>query len=208
MAEEKTAGRRRWPEGYDPQRTRSELVASALRLFEQNGFDRTSLQQIVVDANLTKGAFYHHFESKEDLLWRIQAEYLDTQLQGAQAIVDGGGDPIDQVRALIRLSLEGVAQHRPHVAIFQQERRHLTGERLEEVTRRRDEGEARFGGAVQAGIDAGRLRGDVGSRIITFGILGMCAWAFQWFNPRGSLSIEDVATQFTSMVLDGLVVEF
>jgi AcrR family transcriptional regulator len=93
VAEEKTAGRRRWPEGYDPQRTRSELVASALRLFEQNGFDRTSLQQIVVDANLTKGAFYHHFESKEDLLWRIQAEYLDTQLEGAQAIVEGGRRP-------------------------------------------------------------------------------------------------------------------
>jgi hypothetical protein len=100
-----------------------------------------------------------------------------------------------------------VAQHRPHVAIFQQERRHLTGERLEEVTRRRDEVEALFRGAVQAGIDSGRLRGDVSSRIITFGILGMCAWAFQWFNPRGSLSIDDVATQFTSMVLDGLVVE-
>ncbi|WP_205473613.1 TetR/AcrR family transcriptional regulator [Nocardioides sp. SYSU D00038] len=205
MAEEKTSGRRRWPEGYDPQRTRSELVASALRLFEENGFDRTSLQQIVVDANLTKGAFYHHFESKEDLLWRIQTEYLDTQLEGAQAIVEQGGDPIDQVRELIRLSLEGVAQHRPHVAIFQQERRHLTGERLAEITRRRDEVEALFRGAVQAGIDAGRLRGDVSARIVTFGILGMCAWAFQWFNPRGSLSIDDVATQFTAMVLDGLV---
>lgn len=206
MAEEKTSGRRRWPEGYDPQRTRSELVASALRLFEQNGFDRTSLQQIVVDANLTKGAFYHHFESKEDLLWRIQAEYLDTQLEGAQAIIDGGGDPVDQVRALIRLSLEGVSQHRPHVAIFQQERRHLTGERLAEVTRRRDEVEAMFRGVVQAAIDSGRIRGDVSSRIITFGILGMCAWAFQWFNPRGSLSIDDVSTQFTAMVLDGLLV--
>ena len=206
MAEEKTSTRRRWPEGYDPQRTRNQLVSSALRLFEENGFDRTSLQQIVVDANLTKGAFYHHFESKEDLLWRIQAEYLDTQLEGAQEIVEGGGDPIDQVRALIRLSLEGVAQHRPHVAIFQQERRHLTGARLEEVTRRRDEVESLFRGVVQAGIDAGRLRSDVSSRLITFGILGMCAWAFQWFNPRGSLSIEDVAAQFTTMVLDGLVV--
>lgn len=203
MTEDKP-GRRRWPEGYAPQRTRSELVASALRLFEENGFDRTSLQQIVADANLTKGAFYHHFESKEDLLWKIQAEYLDSQLEGARAIVDAGGDPVDQVRALIHLSLEGVAEHRPQVAIFQQERRHLTGERLAEVTRRRDEVEAIFRGVVQAGIDAGRLRGDVSSRIVTFGILGMCAWAFQWFNPKGSLSIDDVAAQFTALVLEGL----
>ncbi|WP_232676203.1 TetR/AcrR family transcriptional regulator [Nocardioides sp. R-C-SC26] len=204
MAEEKT-GRRRWPDGYDPQRTRSHLVSSALRLFEEHGFDRTSLQQIVGDANLTKGAFYHHFESKEDLLWRIQDEYLETQREGALAVVEKGGDPLDQLRALVQLSLEGVAEHRAHVAIFQQERRHLTGERLIEVTRKRDEVETIFRSVVQAGIDAGRFRSDVSARIVTFGILGMCAWAFQWFNPAGSLSIEDVADQFGAIVLDGLL---
>jgi len=204
---ESGSGRRRWPDGYDPQRTRAQLVASALTLFEVNGFDRTSLQQIVEDAHLTKGAFYHHFQSKEDLLWRIQDEYLENQMEEASAIVAEVKDPLEQVRALVLLSLVGVAEHRPHVAIFQQERRHLTGERLSDVTRKRDEVEAIFRGAVQSGIDAGVFRADVSARIATFGILGMCAWAFQWYRPQGSLSIEDVAAQFCAMILDGLTVE-
>lgn len=207
MAEENTSGRRRWPDGYDPQRTRRQLVDSALKLFEDQGFDRTSLQQIVAEAGLTKGAFYHHFQSKEDLLWQIQDEYLETQREGALAIVEKGGPSLDQVRALVQLSLAGVAEHRPHVAIFQQERRHLTGERLQRITRKRDEVEAIFRGAVQGGIDDGEFRADVSARIVTFGILGMCAWAFQWFNPRGRLGIEDVAAQFCTLILDGLVVE-
>lgn len=207
MSDDKTAGRRRWPDGYDPQRTRAQLVDSSLRLFEANGFDRTSLQQIVSDAGLTKGAFYHHFESKEDLLWQIQDEYLETQLVGARDIVAEGGDPVEQLRRLVHLSLVGVAEYRAHVAIFQQERRHLTGDRLTQVTRKRDEVEKLFRATVQAGIDAGRLRDDVSARIVTFGILGMCAWAFQWFNPRGRMRIKDVADQYCRIVLDGLVVE-
>ncbi|CAM3265289.1 TetR/AcrR family transcriptional regulator [Nocardioides dubius] len=204
---EKKSSRRRWPEGYDPAGTRRQLVDSALRLFEERGFDRTSLQQIVEDAELTKGAFYHHFQSKEDLLWQIQDEYLESQLKDARKIVESDAAPVEQIRALIFLSLEGVAKHRPHVAIFQQERRNLTGERLEDVTRKRDEVDALFNETITRAVDAGDLRDDISPRLITFGILGMCAWAFQWFNPRGTMKIKDVADQFSAMILDGLIVD-
>ncbi|WGD45205.1 TetR/AcrR family transcriptional regulator [Streptomyces cathayae] len=198
--------RRRWPQGYDPQGTRRALVDSSLHLFEQEGFDRTTLQQIVDGANLTKGAFYHHFQSKEDVLWQIQNEYLDTQIKAARAIVEQHSDIADQLRALIRLSLSGVASYRAHVAIFYQERRHLTGEHLRAVTEKRDELEALICGIVQHGIDAGKFRSNVTSRIVAFGIIGMCASTFQWFNPDGTMSVDDVTDQFCTLVLDGLVV--
>lgn len=202
---EAASARRKWPDGYDPPRTRRELVDSALHLFEKEGFDRTTLQQIVSRANLTKGAFYHHFESKEDLLSQIQNEYLDTQIEAANAIVASQTDTVEQLRELIRLSLSGVATYRAHVAIFYQERRHLTGDRLAAVSARRNELEAVFRGAVQRGIDAGTFRADMSGRVISFGILGMCAWAVQWFNPDGSLSIDEVAEQFCLLILDGLL---
>ena len=199
------SGRRRWTGGYDPPRTRRELVDSALHLFERDGFDRPSLQQIVTRANLTKGAFYHHFESKEDLLWQIQNEYLDTQLEASAAIVEAYPDTVEQLRQLIRLSLAGVVSYRAHVTIFYQERRHLTGDRLASVAAKRSELEAVFRAAVQRGLDDGTFRPAMSSRIISFGILGMCAWAFQWFRPEGTMNIEEVADQFCALVLDGLV---
>ncbi|MEU5877813.1 TetR/AcrR family transcriptional regulator [Spirillospora sp. NPDC047279] len=197
----------RWSDGYDPQRTRREIVDSALQLFEREGFDRTTLKQIVVNANLTKGAFYHHFQSKEDLLWQIQNEYLDTQIESARAVVEESSDPVEQLRSLIGLSLAGVATYRAHVAIFYQERRHLTGDRLQSVTDKRDTLEAIFREAVQRGIDAGAFRREMSDRIITFGIFGMCASAFQWFNPDGSLGIDEVAEQFCELILMGLLTD-
>ncbi|SIT86721.1 TetR/AcrR family transcriptional regulator [Microbacterium sp. RU33B] len=203
-ASERVGGRRK-PDGYDPQRTRRALVDSALARFERDGFDRTTLQDIVDDAGLTKGAFYYHFDGKEEVLWQIQNEYLDTQIAQATAIVTGSDAPVEQLRALIGLSLLGAADYRSHVAIFHQERRHLTGDRLDSIIRKRDELEQHFRDAVRRGIEQGVFRSALNERIVTFAIIGMCASAFQWYRPGGRLSIDEVAGQFCDLVLDGLL---
>ena len=196
--------RQRWPDGYDPENTRRSLVASALRLFERRGFDRTSGQEIADHARLTKGAFYHHFESKDDLLRHIQEEYLEAQLAAIEGIEAGSDDPKVRVAELIRFSLTSVAEYRAHVTIFYQERRYLTGELFAEVTRKRDLVEAAFAGMVADGVQRGVFRNDIDARIATFGLVGMCAWAYQWLNLSGPLSVDEVARQFSAMVLEGL----
>ena len=201
---EPTRRRQRWPDGYDPENTRKSLIASALELFERRGFDRTSVQEIADQAQLTKGAFYHHFESKDDLLRHIQEEYLEAQLIAIQQIEAGSDDPKVRVQELIRFSLTSVAEYRAHVTIFYQERRYLTGELFAEVNRKRDLVEAAFAGMVQDGVTRGVFRADVDARIATFGLVGMCAWAYQWLNLSGPLSVDEVARQFGAMVLEGL----
>ena len=46
--------------------TRAHLVSAARRLFGEHGYAATSLQGIVATAEVTKGAFYHHFASKQE----------------------------------------------------------------------------------------------------------------------------------------------
>ncbi|GGM27801.1 MULTISPECIES: TetR/AcrR family transcriptional regulator [Micromonospora] len=196
--------RQRWPDGYDPENTRKSLIASALELFEQRGFDRTSVQEIADQARLTKGAFYHHFASKDDLLRHIQEEYLQAQLTAIQQIEADSDDPKVRVAQLIRFSLTSVAEYRAHVTIFYQERRYLTGDLFAEVTRKRGLVESAFAGMIADGVDRGVFRADVDPRIATFGLVGMCAWAYQWLNVGGPLSIDEVARQFSAMVLEGL----
>src|SRR5580698_9076720 len=50
------------------ERTRQRLLAEAQRLFRERGYAATSLEQIADAADVTKGAIYGHFASKEDLL--------------------------------------------------------------------------------------------------------------------------------------------
>jgi AcrR family transcriptional regulator len=55
----------------DPEERRKELIDTAERLFMTNGYDQTAVSDIVKEVNLSQGAFYYYFESKEDVLVAI-----------------------------------------------------------------------------------------------------------------------------------------
>ena len=54
-----------------PEETVRLILDVATRLFAEKGYDRTSLQDIINETKLSKGAIYHHFASKEDILEAI-----------------------------------------------------------------------------------------------------------------------------------------
>jgi len=57
--------------GYDYNKTHSDLMESAKKLFLEEGFLQVSIRQICSGAGMTNGAFYAHFESKEDLFNKL-----------------------------------------------------------------------------------------------------------------------------------------
>jgi AcrR family transcriptional regulator len=203
-----TKGRPRSPTGgYAPEQTRQALIDSALELFGANGYADTSVQEITEAAGVTKGAFYHHFESKEDLLALIHDEFLDLQLGMLRQALERDEDPAARLRELLSALLASTARYQANVTVFYLERRHLTGERYEEMRRKRDEFDRLFLQVIERGIADGRFRDDLDARIVGLGILGMCAWVHQWYRPGGRFTAERIADIFSEMSLSGLLVE-
>src|SRR3954469_12239947 len=64
--------------------TRERLVAVAVALFSRHSYEGTSLQMIADELGFTKGAIYHHFRTREDLLRAI----VDPMLEELRAIVE------------------------------------------------------------------------------------------------------------------------
>lgn len=62
----------------DAERTRSQILASALALFVKKGYESTTFTEIAARLKMTKGAVYWHFESKEALLMALVDEMLAT----------------------------------------------------------------------------------------------------------------------------------
>ena len=203
-----TRGRPRSPTGgYAPEQTRQALIDSALELFGSRGYAVTSVQEITEAAGVTKGAFYHHFESKEDLLALIHDQFLDLQLAMLREALLRDEDPAARLRELLRALLATTARYQANVTVFYLERRHLTGERFEAMRRKRDEFDRLFLQVIERGIDEGKFRGDLDARIAGLGILGMCAWVHQWYRPGGRYTAEEIADIFSEMALAGLLAE-
>ena len=82
--------------------TRDRLVFTALRLFGENGYQSTSVADILREAQANSGSLYHVFPTKQDLLIAV----LETYLGGIEPMLlapawEGVDDPIERVFALL-----------------------------------------------------------------------------------------------------------
>lgn len=189
---------------YNPEQTRAAIIEAGLELFGSGGYHGTSVSDVAEAAGITKGAFYHHFESKEELLLLIHDEYVAHQLAAVEGAFTKNDAPDKQLRALIVCVVEAVEKFRPHVQVFFQERRYLGAENLAKVRKQRDKLEKTVLTVIQRGIEAGQFRADLDARVACLGILGMCAWTYQWFSSKGRLTAAQVGGQFADMILDGI----
>jgi TetR/AcrR family fatty acid metabolism transcriptional regulator len=68
--------------------TRQRLLESALSVFARNGYERATVDEIVREAGFSKGAFYVHFESKDDLFWEMLQERIEKQQEMFRQAID------------------------------------------------------------------------------------------------------------------------
>ena len=100
---EREAARRR----LAPEARRAELLAAALEVFVELGFERATLQDVADRAGVTKGALYHYFESKDELFLELMRERLAAHVSRRQALVASAA-PSTSREALLRELLEAI----------------------------------------------------------------------------------------------------
>jgi AcrR family transcriptional regulator len=77
------------------------IVHESLKLFSLNGFLSTSIQDILSAANTSKGGFYNHFSSKEDLFFQVLDEARKIWREKNLCGLDGIDNPIDKIIKLL-----------------------------------------------------------------------------------------------------------
>src|ERR1022692_4432849 len=95
-----------------PVDSRQEILRTAARLFQQRGYDATSMNDVAAALKLSKGGLYHHFQRKDEILLAIMNHPMAlTQQQGLAPVRSIAGAE-DRLRALIRLHIEVVLSPR------------------------------------------------------------------------------------------------
>src|SRR5690348_5932246 len=80
------------------------------------------MQELAASMDLATGALYHYFSGKEELLTAICDQLMEPLLERATELLAGDDDAVAQLRALVRLWVAHVIEHRDHMLVFQQER--------------------------------------------------------------------------------------
>ena len=176
------------------------MVFNAARVFADRGYDQTTMQDLAASMGLATGALYHYFGSKEQLLIRICDQLMDPLLSQAREIILDDEPPRDQLRALVRLWVAHVIEHRCHMLVFQQERHAIgSGAQWRGV---RDSRKA-FERLIEHALEQADATGPSGvdSRLALVALLGMVNHTAQWFQPRGRFSPEEIADGYLALLL-------
>ncbi len=100
---------------------RSELLATAERLFYTKGYEKTAVQDILTEMNFSKGGFYHHFDSKLSVLEAIcELRAAECCEQAEEAVAACEGSAVDQLNAVFRASEMLVSGHQSFVSLLLQ----------------------------------------------------------------------------------------
>src|SRR5215469_2063169 len=108
--------------------TLDDIVSAAARVFRTKGYHAATVRDIAEEVGILKGSLYHHFESKEELLYLVIKEPMAQLYRNIGEIVAGEGGAADKLRRAIIAHLEAFDRHYPHISVYIRER--------EEVKRR------------------------------------------------------------------------
>ncbi len=187
---------------YDARR--ADVVATAAGVFAARGYHATTIDDLIEATGLTRGGLYHYMDGKQDLLLAVLDELMAPLLERAQAIVDGPGSPEQQLRAIARLWIGHLADHRDHMVIFNQERRTLEREvGWAHVRAARRRFEQLLGGVLERGIADGSFA-IADPALARLALLGMGNHTAQWYAPDGRLDPEAIADGYCGLLLDGI----
>lgn len=184
--------------GYDLE----SLLAVAVKVFNEKGYDGTSMDDVSRRLGRTKSAIYHHVSGKEELL-RLA---LDRALDALFAVTDEPGfqqgRAIQRLEFLVRGSVLVLAAELPYVTLLLRVRGNTRVERAALARRRRFD-EIVSGLVAEAETD-GDVRPDVDPAITARLLFGLVNSLVEWYRPRGAVSAEQLADAVVKVAFEGL----
>ncbi|WP_031484523.1 TetR/AcrR family transcriptional regulator [Streptomyces bicolor] len=179
------------------------LLSVAVRVFNERGYDGTSMEHLSKAAGISKSSIYHHVTGKEELLRRA----VSRALEGLFGILDEEparvGHTADRLEYVVRRMVEVLITELPYVTLLLRVRGNTETERWA-LTRRRDF-DHRVADLLKAAAADGEVRADVEVRLATRLVFGMINSIVEWYRPDGrGMNEREVADTVVRLVFGGL----
>ena len=186
----------------DPETKRDAVLQTAAQLFLEKSYGRTSMNDVAERLNITKPALYHYFRNKEEILlecYRLGTGMIEEILNGMAAQCGTG---LENVEAFI-YSYANVMTVNFGRCVMRFDEGDLSPEAFAEVRAYKRKIDRRLRGFIQEGIADGSITA-CDPKLAAFSIAGALNWICIWYEPKGPLSADEIATQFARTLTQGL----
>jgi AcrR family transcriptional regulator len=183
---------------YTPQ----SLLAVAVAVFNQRGYDGTSMEDLAQAAGITKSSIYHHVRGKEELLRLAVSRALDRLFAMLEQPGARTGRAIDRLEHVVRGSARVLVDELPYVTLLLRVRGNTETEQW--ALQRRREFDRTVAALVRQAAAEGDLRDGVEPRQATRLLFGMINSAVEWYEPARAGSADDLGEAVWQLAFEGL----
>ena len=178
------------------------LLDAAVALFDERGYEATSMDELAARLGVTKSAIYHHVPSKVELLRLALDRALDALFALTEETGATTGPAIDRLEFVVRGSVRVLAARLPFVTLLLRLRGNSEVERT--ALHRRREFDRVVTGLVRAARHEGDVRPDVDPAVISRLLFGTVNSLTEWYRPDRSLTADELADAVVAITFAGL----
>jgi AcrR family transcriptional regulator len=194
----------------DPARTRrgrpghslDSLLDIAVAVFNERGYDATSMDELATRLGVTKSAIYHHVSSKVELLRLALDRALDALFAVTEEPGATTGAAIDRLEHVVRGSVRVLTEQLPFVTLLLRVRGNSPVE--EAALARRREFDRVVTDLVRAAEEEGGVRPDVDPAVTSRLLFGTVNSLTEWYRQDGGLSADQLADALVLTTFEGL----
>lgn len=187
-------------EATDPNSAKGRLLTIAAKLFNQKGYERTTVRDLANAAGIQSGSLFHHFKTKEDILKSVMVDTIIFNTQRMKQEMAQAESCVDALKALIRCELESInGETGEAMAVLVYEWRSLNVENQSMILKLRDEYESLWINTITEAKEKGLVSGDV--FVLRRFLTGALSWTKTWYKPKGGMSLDDLAEQALGLAI-------
>ena len=178
------------------------IVRTAAKLFSTKGYLATSMNDIAFNAKISKGAIYHYFQTKDEILNFIALNYVQFDVYELENELQSIKDPREKILFII-------TRHIRHYATYPNEAKVLINESYNIPTKKQRillNTEKKYYQIV-----VGVLSDYIGDRltkskikVFALTLFGMCNWIYTWYDSRGEIKPDDLAELIFNVFIGGI----
>lgn len=184
--------------------TPESLLAVAVKVFNERGYDGTSMEHLSHAAGISKSSIYHHVKGKEELLRLALSRALDELFAVLEEPAANEGRAVERLEYVARRTVEVLVAELPYVTLLLRVRGNTDTERW--AMERRREFDHEVAELLKQAAADGDLRADVDARLATRLLFGMINSIVEWYRPGrgGSATSDEVADAVVRTAFAGL----
>jgi AcrR family transcriptional regulator len=185
------------------------ILRTSARIFALKGYHSTSMRDISRATKVSLAGLYYYCRSKEELLYLIQDNCFGHVLERLERRLSETQDPLEKLRFVIENHLSFFAANMAEMKVLSHEADSLAGEMQEQVNGKKQQ-YTRLVRRILSEVQSSQAHTDDGAQKLdltvgTYALFGMMNWIYNWYDPRGKLSIGDLVDNITRLFLNGFL---